>query len=532
MTTLFTSEKGAIIARWAIALLCCLTACSRSPEIDIERPLRVAVAVEVSSLDPQITTSIEAIKIQSALFQTLVKVDPETGNILPAGATHWEISEDGLSYTFHLRKDAYWSNGEPVVAGDYVFASRRLLDPQLGAPFANLYFGITGAKEYLTGVIDDFANVGVKAIDSHTLAIRLSEPVPYMLSLLARPCVAALPADYIISRGGERSRTSGWSFSSGFPSSGPYYLDSWVVNKYIRLEKNPRYWNRDEIEIPSILFYPMESAYAQEQGFRAGALDVTSKLSAEQVPKYLGSKVITQQPEMGTFYIILNMDSPKLQSPELRHALYAAVDRQSIVEQLRRRGETPAYSFCPPLWNDLYPEVKIPSGKSILPTLDSLPAEPLKMIIPVSENNNIIAEALQEMWKQRLGVDVQIYRQEWKTYYDSRNRGQFDLCLATWIGDYYDPLTFLEMWKSDSPNNFCRRADLVFDEMLDRSGRMTSPAERMALLASAEERFLEDYPVIPIFYLSRVFLVTEDLENWPQSILNTVDYTRVRRIRH
>ena len=490
------------------------------------------MAVEVSSLDPQITTSIEAIKIQSAIFETLVKVDAESGNILPSGATHWEISEDGLIYTFHLREDARWSTGEPVVAGDYVFAFQRLLDPQLGAPFANLYFGVAGAREYLTGAIDNFAEVGVKAADSHTLKVRLSEPVPYMLSLLARPCVAALPVNYIRERGGEYSRTSGWSFSSGFPSSGPYCLDSWVVNKYIRLEKNPRYWNRDAIEIPSIFFYPMESAYAQEQGFRARALDVTSKLSAEQVSKYLGSEVLARQPEMGTFYVILNMESSELQSLALRRALYNTVDRQSIVDRLRRRGETPAYSFCPPLWSNLYPEVNLSFEEIILPTLDSLPARSLKMIIPASENNNLIAEALQEMWKRQFGVDVEIYRQEWKSYYDSRNRGQFDLCLATWIGDYYDPLTFLEMWKSDSPNNFCRRYDPVFDEMLDRSARTTSPSQRMELLASAEQRFMEDYPVIPVFYLSRVFLVAENLENWPQSILNTVDYTLVRRIRH
>ena len=507
-------------------------ACSNKDSQAGELPLRVAVAVEISSLDPQTTTSIEAIKIQSALFETLVKVDPQTGAILPAGATGWDISEDGLTYTFHLRQNAYWSTGEAIDAQDYLLTFQRLFDPKLAAPFANLYFGIAGAERYHAGQTDDFSTVGVEASDLHTIRIRLSEPVPYMLSLLARPCVAALPVDYIRQQGGAGSRTTGWSFQPGFPSSGPYVLREWIVNKSIRLEKNPHYWNRGEIEIPTIFFYPMESAYTQEQGFRAGLLDVTSKLSAEKISEYLNTPVIVNQAEMGTYYVILNMESPKLRSWAFRHSLYHAVDRASITEKLRRRGEIPAYTFCPPLWSDRYPEVNLGFRNTDLEEQDASPEEPLKMLIPASENNNLIAEALQEMWQRQLGVEVQIYRQEWKSYYDSRNRGQFDLCLATWIGDYYDPLTFLEMWKTGSPNNFCRWSDPVFDVVLERSSRLVSQRERFEALAAAEQRFMEDYPVIPIFYLSRVYLVSENLNGWPQSILNTVDYARIRRIRH
>lgn len=510
----------------------CFTACSRKGNEAGEMPLRVAVAVEISSLDPQTTTSIEAIKIQSALFETLVKVDAQTGAISAAGATDWEISEDGLTYTFYLREDACWSTGRPIDARDYRDTFQRLFDPKLAAPFANLYLGIVGAENYLSGRNDNFATVGVETSDPYTFRIRLSEPVPYMLSLLARPCVAALPGDYIRQQGGVGSRTTGWSFQPGFPSSGPYVLQEWIVNKSIRLEKNPHYWNRGEIQIPTIFFFPMESAYTQEQGFRAGLLDVTSKLSAEKISEYLDTPVIANQAEMGTYYVILNMDSPKLQSRAFRHSLYQAVDRASIAEKLRRRGEIPAYSFCPPLWSERYPEVKPVFAHTDLEEQDFLPREPLKMLVPASENNNLIAEALQDMWQRQLGVEIQIYRQEWKSYYDSRNRGQFDLCLATWIGDYYDPLTFLEMWKTGSSNNFCRWSDPVFDDLLERSSRIVSQQGRFEALASAEQRFMEDYPVIPIFYLSRVYLVSEDLDGWPQSILNTVDYARIRRIRH
>jgi oligopeptide transport system substrate-binding protein len=531
MTTLFPSQRVTLVGRLLITLLFCFASCRKQAINGDNTPLRIAVSVEISSLDPQITSSVESIKIQSALFETLVKVEPDTGVILPAGARNWEVS-NGLVYTFHLREDACWSTGETIDANDYVFAFQRLFDPDLGAPFANLYFAIKGARDYLKGSLRDFSETGVQATNSHTLMIQLSEPVPYFLSLLARPCVSAIPRDWILQHGEVASRTSGWSLASGFPASGPYQLKEWVVNKWIWLERNPHYWNRGEIREPSVFFYSMESAYAQEQGFRAKALDITSKLTAEQVSKYLGSETLINQVEMGTFYIILNTQSPKLRSRELRRSLYQSVERETIVNELRKRGETSAYSFCPPLWSDTYPEVIKPADDLSDPALDPQSVETLKLLIPPSENNDLIAEALQDMWQKKLGIKVEIYRQEWKSYYDSRNRGQFELCLATWIGDYYDPLTFLEMWKSDSPNNYCRWSDLVFDQMLEKSALISSPEERFAELAKAEQRFMQDYPVIPIFYLSRIFLVSEQLDSWPQTILNTIDYTRIRRNRN
>lgn len=528
MTTLFPFVRKLSFRCFLLFSLVVSFACSKHNVPDEETTLRVAVSVEISSLDPQITTSIESIKIQSALYETLVKVDAQTGKILPGGCESWDISADHLKYTFHLRKDAKWSSGEPVIASDYAFAFERLLHPELGAPFANLYDGIVGAVQYREGGIQGLSGLGVEVVDADTLVISLSEPVPYFLSLLARPCVAAIPRAWILANGAIFSRNSGWSLVPDYPVCGAYRLKEWSVNKWIHVEKNHQYWNQEQVEVESIVFYPIESAYAQERGFRAKALDVTSKLASEQIRNYLGTPFMVNQLEMGTFYVIVNTQSPPLHLASTRQLLSQAINREVIANELRQRGEAPAYSFCPPLWGETYASPEPVDVFPLKPTVKGT----LKLLISPSENNNMIAEALQAMWKHELGVDVEIIRQEWKSYLDSRNRGKFDLCLATWIGDYYDPLTFLEMWKSQSPNNFCRWSDTAFDKMIEDSSRSRSAQERLVILSKAEKQLMDAQVVIPIFYLGRVYLVSDQLKDWPQSILNTIDYSRIRRNRN
>jgi len=517
------------------------TGCGKDQKVETKSNLNVAVSVEIASLDPQTTSSIDAIKIQSALFETLVRIDAETGSILPAGALRWEILEDGLKYRFDLNPDLKWSDGTPVTAPDYAFAFRRLMTPELAAPFAPLYYCITGAEQVHQVTGTDPKSIGVEALSEYQLEIHLNRAVPYFLSLLARPCVAALPEKIIVASNAVTSRTAGWSLLSGFPSSGPYQLQEWKVNKHILLRKNEMYPQAQTIEFDTIHFYSIESAYAQEQGFLSGAIDVSSKLASERVQHYENTECFVSQLEMGTFYVITNTESKNLKEVRLRRALSRAIDRAVIVDKLRRRGEQPACAFTPPLWQDYrlsdgFSKNALDTSSAAVEVLNGdnqaeYRGKHLRLLIASSENNLQIAEALQAMWSETLGTEVEIVRQEWKSYLDSRKRGDFELCLATWIGDYFDPLAFLEMWKTGAPNNFSRWHDERFDQLLEQADMEADPDNRFEILARAEGQLMEASPILPIFYLSRVYLKNPLLEKWPQTILNTVDYSKLHRNR-
>lgn len=504
--------------------------CRRNGESSGESTLNVAVSVEVASLDPQITTSIAAIKIQSALFRTLVKVDSQTGAILPSGASAWEVSESGTLYRFELDENGKWSDGAPLVASDYVFSFSRLLTQKLGAPFASLYFDIAGAVGFYESLDPDPSTLGVRAVSERVLEIRLSKPVPFFLSLLARPCVAALPSHYGKLKKQMTSRISGWALEPGFPCSGPYRLKEWRVNQHILVERNPTYEAFENLAFDEICFYPIPSVYAQERGFLAGQLDVTSSLASERVQSYKDRAEFMNQFEMGTFYVITNTAGAVLNSREARQSLNRSIDRRAIVDQLRQRGETPANGFSPPLWSQYSPEVELLENSGGTPAnWPGNVGRKLRFLISSSEGNLLIAEALQTMWQDRLGVEIEIVRQEWKSYLDSRKRGEFDLCLATWIGDYFDPLTFLEMWQSNAINNYCNWSNAAYDRLLTEAAYLTDEIERFSNLQTAEELLMREAPILPVFYLSRVYLKSQKLENWPQTILNTVNYESIER---
>ncbi len=520
---LFISFTNAIIA-----VVC--VSCVGSKDKESESNLNVAVSVEIASLDPQTTTSVDAIKIQSALFETLCRIDATTGAIVPAGALRWEILDEGKTYRFELNPALQWSDGERLTSTDFEYAFERLMRPELGAPFADLYFCIQGAESRFHQ--DDFGSpcFGVKAVSDTILEIRLSYAVPYFLTLLARPCAAALPEHHLAHTSAEISRTDGWSLQPGFPSSGPYVLEDWQVNRHILLRKNPEYYQADQIDFETIHFFSIESPYAQEQGFKSRALDVTSVLASERIASFEGDPVFTSQLEMGTFYVITNTQSDRLKQRLTRRALSRTIDREVIVKKLRQRGELIATSFSPPLWEGYHPMTGvIDDANNEIDQLKRGEIGKLRFLVSSSAGNLQIAEALQAMWTEALGVEVEIVRQEWKSYLDSRKRGNFDLCLATWIGDYFDPLTFLEMWKSSAVNNYSRWKNEDYDRLLLAAESTAEPKARFELLEAAEQKLMSEVPILPVFYLSRVYLKSDTIEIWPQTILNTVDYTKVRR---
>ncbi len=483
--------------------------------------LRVALSHEISNIDPQATSSVEAIKVQSALFETLVIVDSKTGEIQPFAAQSWSVSQDGLVYDFILRDDLRWSDGSPITAHDYVFTFKRLLQPGLAAPFSSLYFVIVGAEAFNASGSDDFDDVGVKAINDLQLRITLNLATPYFLTLLCRPCVGVIHQGSVLAAGELDSRLSAWAQTSDFITSGPYKLQSWEVNRAISLSPNPYHRSYRDLQAREIVFYPMESAYLQERAFLKDVVDVTSKLASERIAAYEESPYLVKDPELGTFYLVINHQRDEMRRLENRLALNATIQKDYVVKYLRKRGELPADAFSPPAWAQYKPAYKSTSIVSHQFTGQ------LTLIIASSAMNQVIAEALQAMWMENLGIQVNIEAQEAKSYFQRRSEGDFDLCLGSWIGDYFDPLTFLEIWRSDSPNNFASWHNTDFDGLLDHAATVIGVEDRYNVLRSAEQMLIDQQVIIPLFYLNRVYLRKPHVHYWPQTILNTVNYAQI-----
>ena len=532
--TMFFQSVSASHLHLLLSLLCGFATLCGNP-IDPEHPqqeptamagcpeeLHIALSVELESLDPQTSSSIDAIKVQSALFEGLVSMHPFTGEVEPAGASSWDLSPDGSELTFHLRKDALWSNDEAVTAQDYAYAFQRLLHPRLGSPYADQYGVILGSDRYRQTL--NTADLAVTAIDPHTLRIRLERPTPYFIDLLARPCAAPLHAPTVMGSGDGLTRNESWSIRPGFVSNGPYTLVHWRVNESIRLAPNPHHNRPGHVLRPFLVFHPIESAHVQERAFQSGAIHVTSKIPSERIPFHLGKPCLETQVELATFYLILNTRQPGLDSTQIRQLLADSIDRQTITDRIRMRGEPPTAAFVPP-----FPGFPIVPD-SPKPVASSAPVSQtrLTLIFSSSETNQAIAEAIQSQVIEKTGIQLDLQRVEWKSYLDRRNRKDFDICMATWIADYPDPLAFLEMWTSDASNNFSGWSNPRFDQLIEQSHRCTDTRNRMQTLADAHTLLIREQPIIPLFHLNRMFLVLPDLRPWGQSLLNTIRYPTLK----
>lgn len=485
--------------------------------------IRIALSVELESLDPQISSSIDAIKVQSALFEGLVVMDPLTGKVEASGASSWDTTPNGMELTFHLCENALWSNGEPVTAQDYVYGFQRLLHPSLGSPYADQYLVIEGSDRYRQSLDPDA--LAVTAIDPHTLRIRLEKPTPHFVDLLARPCAAPLHAATVTGSGDGLSRNETWSTQPGFVTNGPYTLAHWRVNESIRLTPNPLH-NKPGHELrPFLVFRPIESAHVQERAFQSGAIHVTSKIPSERIPFYMGQPSLETQVELATFYLILNTSRAGLDAQPIRRLLGNAIDRRTITDRIRMRGEQPTHSFVPPFHG--FPSPVLPADSESPSIPDT--ARRLTLIFSSSETNQAIAEAIQAQILKNTGIHINLQRVEWKSYLDRRNRKDFDICMATWIADYPDPLAFLEMWTSDAANNFAGWKNPAFDQLILSSSVCPDPTSRMQMLGEAHTLLIREQPIIPLFHLNRMFLILPELRPWGQSLLNTIRYPILRQ---
>ena len=489
---------------------------------------------EPQSLDPQIATGVPEHHVISAVMEGLVLKDRKTLEPRPGVAKTWDISNDGRVYTFYLRENAKWSNGDSHTAHDYVWSWWRALQTTLGNQYAYMLFPIKNAKRYYDGETSDFSDVGVKAIDNQTLQVTLTNPTPYFLQLLDHYSLFPVHQATIEKFGRADERGTRWSYEGNLVGNGPYKLEEWKINRHITVTKNPYYWDEANVSINSIVFKPVDNAVTEERMFRAGALHVTSSIPADKIAiyqeKFAPELKIT--PYLGTYFYRLNINTPQLQDKRVRRALGMAIDRKQLVDNITKGGQIPAYTMTPPGTMGYFPESTLnfdpEAAKRLLaeagyPNGEGFP--PIEILYNTNEGHRKIAVALQEMWKNYLNIDIKLLNQEWKVYLATESAGDYQISRGGWIGDYVDPNNFLDMFLCNGGNNRTGWCNEEYDRLiLEVAPSQSSHEQRLKIFQQAETMLLEDMPIIPVYTYTSIKLLHPSVRNFDDNILNQAMY--------
>lgn len=530
-STLF---KGIVL----FGLLMVLTSCGTS-ENNVSSGNRTGTlhwgnGTEPQSLDPQIATGVPEHHIITSVMEGLVGKDRKTLMPIPAVAESWEVSDNLKVYTFHIRKNALWSNGDPHTAHDYVWSWWRALQPALGNLYAYMLFPIDKAQQYYEGEIESFDQVGVKALDDYTLQITLGNPTPYFLQLLDHYSLFPVHQATIEKFGAADERGTRWTYEGNLVGNGPFALSDWKINRRIVVEKNPLYWDAENVKLNRIIFYPTENVTTEERMFRAGQLHVTNDIPADKIDVYRTKKnpALHLAPYLGVYFYRVNINTPHLSDRRVRRALAMSIDRESLTRNIVKAGETPAYAITPPGTIGYQPprELKFdPEGaKQLLadagyPNGEGFPAT--EILYNTNEAHKKIAVAIQQMWKKHLNVDIQLLNQEWKVYLASESAGQYQVSRAGWIGDYVDPNNFLDLFLCGGGNNRTGWCNEEYDRLiLEVAPAMKSHEERLAIFAKAEKMLLDDMPVLPIYIYASKRLIDPSVKNYDSNLLDQASY--------
>ena len=489
---------------------------------------------EPQSLDPQIATGVPEHHIISAVMEGLVLKDRKTLEPRPGVAKSWDISEDGRVYTFYLRDNARWSNGDPHTAHDYAWSWWRALQPALGNLYAYMLFPIENAQKYYEGDISEFDQVGVKALDDRTLQVTLKYPTPYFLQLLDHYSLFPVHQATIEKFGDADQRGTRWTYEGNLVGNGPFQLIDWKINRRIVVQSNPYYWDKENVSLKEIIFIPIENIVTEERMFRAGQLHVTSSLPADKISVYreANDPELRIAPYLGTYYYRLNVRKPQLQDRRVRRALAMTIDRQRLVDNITKGGQIPAYAMTPPGTMGYFPESDLtfdPEGAKLLLAEAGYPNgkgfPPTEILYNTNEGHRKVAVALQDMWKKHLNIDIRLLNQEWKVYLDSESAGQYEISRAGWIGDYVDPNNFLDLFLCGGGNNRTGWCNEEYDRLiLDVAPSMKSHKERLKVFQKAENMLLDDMPIIPIYTYTSVQLVNSSVKNYDPNIMNAASY--------
>lgn len=500
--------------------------------------LHFANLSEPSDLDPQIITSLQDFNIVLSLFEGLTQYDPVDCRPTPGVATHWEPSADARTWTFHLRRDARWSNGDPVTARDFAYAYRRMLSPGLASEYAYMLFCLDGAEAFVSGQTTDFSTVGVDVVDDHTLRLRLVYPVPYLPDLVAHASWYPVHQDTIEAHGAMDQRGTRWTRPGNLVGNGPFTLAEWKPNQVIRVTKSPTYWDAAVVRLNEIRFYPIESTASEEAAFRAGQIHLTTGIPIDKIAVYRNDPALKhflqQDTTLATYFYRFNVTKKPLDDVRVRRALSLAIDREQLVNRVTLGGQVPARNLTPPktagytagdLLKGDAAEARRLLAEAGFP--DGVGFPKLEILYNTNDGHRRIAEAIQQMWKTTLNIDIGLYNQEAKVMSDSMREGNYQIARYAWVGDYLDASTFLELMLTDSGNNQTGWSNAEYDRLVNEARYALDPAQRFELYRRAEQILMEESPIAPIYFYVNSQLQVPELKGWHGNLLDIHPYKGV-----
>ena len=483
---------------------------------------------EPQTLDPHKAEGVASAHILRDLFEGLTAESPE-GRIIPGAAIRWNISRDGKTYTFYLRRDALWSNGDPVTAEDFVYGLRRSANPATASNFAQALLPIENAAEVLSGNVPA-SELGVTAVNEFTLQIKMKDPTPYFLSLLNHP------STYPVHRASVLEHDSAFSRPGNLISNGAYILSDWVIRSRIDLLKNENYWDAENVIIEKIHYYPFVDQSTALKQFRAGKLQWTSAVPSNQfkwLQKHYPDELITS-PWLASYFFGFNLQrEPFVANPELRLALALVVDRELITEKVTQFGELPSYNLVPPgirdyvsplpEWAYWTQEERNTEARRLYAEAGYSEENPLRFEIRynVGENNKKLALAVASLWKQVLGVQATLVNEELKVFIQNREQKVLtQVFRAGWISDYADAYSFLNLFRTGHGRNDYGYSNSLYDSMLDEIASERIPSRRRRLMYEAERVLLADTTFIPVYTYVTKRMVDPRLKGWQSNVMD------------
>ena len=532
------TRRGWPILAIALALLLSAGCVRRESPVargDREQVLHRGIGHDLADLDPALATQASDYTVLSALFEGLVGEDPVDLHPVPGVASTWEISPDGTVWTFHLRAEARWSNGDPVTAQDFIESWTRVLTPALAADGAAELYVIQGAEAY-NQKDGAAAHLGLAAPDPLTLQVTLEHPCPLFLSRLNQALFFPVHLPTVKASGKIDDRGNPWARPGHMVTNGPFRLERWQAGEEIVVTRSPQYWDRANVHLSAIHFHTIDSLDTEERAFRAGQLHVTDAIPVDRIEAYRRQEpsLLRTDPLLGVYFYRINVRVPGLDDPRIRQALSLAIDREAIVGKILKGGQAPAYAFTPPNTAGYTPQAKLGGTLDDARKLLAAAGHPggrdlpeLALLYNSSETHRVIAEAIQEMWKRELGVRVHLVNQELKGTLEARRSGNFEIMRQSWTADYCDPANFLGIWTAKSGNNYSGWSDPDYDSALFQADRTQDDATRNALYAKAESILVQAAPMIPIYYYSHVFLIRPSVKGWYPTVLDHHPYKAV-----
>ena len=495
---------------------------------------------EPQGLDPHVVTGVPENHLIRALFEGLAVKNPVTLEPEPGVAQRWTFNEDRSVITFYLNPNAKWSNGEQVTADDFVWSWNRALHPETGNLYAYMLYPVKNAEAYAKGDVSEFSEVGVKALDETTLQVTLNAPTPYFIQLMDHYSTFAVHPETLLKFGKMTDRFTPWTRVGNIVSNGAFVLEDWALNRHIKMIKNQEYWDKDNVSLNGVVFYPTENEVSEERMFRVEQLHRTEGVPLDKVPVYreIPESPYMQDPYLGTYYYLVNIDRPPVDDVRVRQALSMSLDREQLARTVMQEVVIPAYSITPPgtlgyqppkLFDfdpekarQLLAEAGYPNGEG-WPGLD--------IIYNTNEAHRKIAVAVQQMWKKYLNVDITISNQEWKVYLNAVSQRDFQVARRGWIGDYVDPNNFLDLFITDGGNNNTGFANDYYDEMiLQLAPRAPTEEERFAIFHEAETLLMQQMPIIPIYTYATRHLVHPSVEGMSANLMDSLNLKYVKLV--